>query len=266
MTEKKFSLEEIRMYWAEQATKYRESPKASWSDLRAIEMEIREILKYIEDGDRVLDVGCGNGYSTVQFASQKRIYIRGIDITPEMINQANRRVENIKSNLKGEVEFKTGDVTALDERSGSYDKVIAIRVIINLHEWNLQLQGLRECARVLKPQGMLLLSEATLQGWQKMNQFRQEWGLPSIPMPEYNNYLDQEQVIDSLSSHFELIQVNNFSSTYYVGTRVLKPLLIQALRLKIDVSDPDMEWNRWFSELPSWGDYGTQKLFMFKKR
>jgi hypothetical protein len=26
-----------------------------------------------------------------------------------------------------------------------------------------------------------------------------------------------------------------------------------------------MEWNRWFAQLPAWGDYGTQKLFVFRK-
>ena len=64
----------------------------------------------------------------------------------------------------------------------------------------------------------------------------------------------------------ELVDLVNFSSTYYVATRVLKPLLAQALGSKIDVASPDSEWNRFFSLLPSWGDYGTQKLFVFKKK
>jgi len=62
------------------------------------------------------------------------------------------------------------------------------------------------------------------------------------------------------------MEMVNFSSTYYIGTRVLKPLLIKALSADIDVADPDMEWNRWFAQLPAWGDYGTQELFIFKKR
>jgi hypothetical protein len=32
------------------------------------------------------------------------------------------------------------------------------------------------------------------------------------------------------------------------------------------VADPEIEWNRFFSQLPEWGDYGTQKLFVFRKR
>ncbi len=45
----------------------------------------------------------------------------------------------------------------------------------------------------------------------------------------------------------------------------MQPLLIQALGMKIAVADPNMEWNRWFAQLPACGDYGTQKLFVFRK-
>ena len=58
----------------------------------------------------------------------------------------------------------------------------------------------------------------------------------------------------------------DFASTYYVGTRVLKPLLAQATGAPVDVADPASEWNRWFASLPAVGDYGTQKLFVFRKR
>jgi hypothetical protein len=60
--------------------------------------------------------------------------------------------------------------------------------MINLSGWPLQLQGLQECARVLKHGGLFLHSEATLQGWRRLNQFRSEWKLPDIPMPAFNQY------------------------------------------------------------------------------
>jgi ubiquinone/menaquinone biosynthesis C-methylase UbiE len=261
----KFSAEQIRNFWMQQALKHGQSPAASWSDRMAVELEIREIVKRLADGDSVLDVGCANGYSTVQFACQKRVNIRGVDAIPQMVEQARARLSGLAEKLLGTAEFEVGDVTQLNEPSGAYDKVVVIRVIINLGDWSSQQTGLHECARVVKPGGMLLLSEATLQGWQQMNKFRREWGLADIPMPPFNQYLDQDQVVQALSSDLELVEIANFSSTYYVATRVLKPLLIQALGAEIDVADPNMEWNRWFAQLPAWGDYGTQKLFVFRK-
>lgn len=263
MKSAQLTLEQIREFWTQQAVEHGQSPAASWSDQCVIEMEIREILKYLADGDRVLDIGCANGYSTVQFASQRRITIRGLDYIPEMIQGARTRLRS--GQFPENIEFDVGDITALREPDQVYDKVVVIRVIINLGTWDYQAQGLRECSRVLKPGGLLLLSEATLQGWNQLNAFRREWGLADIPMPSFNHYLDQDQVIAAVAPALQLVALVNFASTYYVGTRVLKPLLNQALGASINVADPNMEWNRWISQLPPWGEYGVQKLFVFRK-
>jgi len=266
MSDDKFTLDQIREYWALQAVKHGQSPKASWSDFNVIDMEIREILKYLVEGERVLDIGCANGYSAIQFAGQRRIAIRGLDFIPEMIAEARARLGNVIAGLRGSVEFGVGDITQLNEPDNTYDKVVVIRVIISLVDWARQMQGLGECVRVLKPGGLLLLSEATLQGWRQLNAFRQEWGLPQIPMPPFNRYLDQDDVCNAVAPRLELVKLVNFASTYYLGTRVLKPLLAQALGGEVDVANPDMEWNRWFAQMPAVGDYGTQKLFVFRKR
>lgn len=262
----KFTLDDIRSYWTRQAQEHGQASTASWSDSRVIDMEIREIVQRLADGDRVLDIGCANGYSTVQYACARQIAIRGVDYIPEMIIQARARLEGIADRLVGNVSFDTGDITALKEPSDGYDTVIVTRVVINLGSWEKQMQALHECCRVLKPGGRLLLSEATLQGWQALNRFRNEWGLPDIPMPSFNSYLDEEAVVAALGGKMELVEAINFSSTYYLGTRLFKPLLAKALGSDINVADPNMEWNRLFSQLPSWGDYGTQKLFVFNKR
>lgn len=262
----RFNLEQIRDFWTEQARQHGQAHSASWSDRRVMEMEVREILKHLNDGDRIIDVGCANGYSTVQFASQRHVHLRGVDYIPEMVEQARQRLGTLTQPLQGSVEFAQGDVTALQEPSDAYDKVIIIRVLINLSDWERQLTGIRECARVLKRGGTLLMSEATVQGWRRLNRFRQEWGMPDIPMPPFNQYLDEDRVMAELPAELKLVDVVNFASSYYVGTRVLKPLLVKALGGQIDAADPEMEWNRWFAELPPFGDYGTQKLFIFTKR
>jgi ubiquinone/menaquinone biosynthesis C-methylase UbiE len=156
----KLDLEQIRDFWTRQAREHGESPSVSWSDRMIIEMEIREILNRLSDGDRILDVGCATGFSTVQFAAQRKAQVRGVDYIPEMIEQARQRLSDLQGRLQGTVDFSQGDVTALAEPGETYDKVVAIRVIINLCDWTQQLQGLQECSRVLKRGGIFLLSEA----------------------------------------------------------------------------------------------------------
>src|SRR4029450_4010939 len=187
----RYSQEQVRQYWSQQAVEHGQSHAASWSDRMVIELEIREIVRYLSDGDRVLDVGCANGYSTIQFACQKRVDVRGVDYIPEMVDQARRRAASMASALSGRGGFEVGDATALQEPDESFDKVTVVRVVINLGDWERQRAAMLECARVVRPGGLVLLSEATIQGWQRLNKLRREWGLADIPMPPFNQYLDQ---------------------------------------------------------------------------
>jgi ubiquinone/menaquinone biosynthesis C-methylase UbiE len=256
--------EQIREYWTDQARRLGPDPAASWSDIRAMELEISEIGRRLEDGERVLDVGCANGFSTMMFAQQRRISIRGVDYIPEMVAEARARLaEPLQQGSS--VDFAVGDATNLDEPSSAYDKVVVIRVVINLSTWGRQVQALKEFARVLKVGGTLLLSEATLQGWRRLNLLRQDWGLEPVPMPSFNMYLDEDAVVEVVAPELELVELVNFSSSYFVATRVIKPLLIRALGLDQDPGDPKAEWNRWASQIPAFGDYGTQKLFVLRR-
>ena len=167
--------------------------------------------------------------------------------------------------MASRLEFRVGDIQSLEFAGASFDAVVATRVIINLPSWDEQLLALRECLRVLRSGGVLLLSEATEQGWRRLNALRAEWGLADIPMPSFNLYLDEERVLDELADELTVEQISNFASSYYVATRVLKPLLAARAEAAIDVADPDAEFNRWAALLPPAGDYGTQKLFVLRR-
>ncbi|NBO25135.1 MAG: class I SAM-dependent methyltransferase, partial [Chlamydiae bacterium] len=197
---------------------------------------------------------------------QRKVQLKGVDYIPEMIAEANERIKEIGNSLKGIAEFQVGDITKLKEKKEAFDKVVVIRVLINLRDWDRQVLGLKQCTELLKPGGKLLLSEATLQGWQKLNRFRLEWGLKEIPIPAFNQYLDQDKIVEAALPELELVEIVNFASSYFVATRVFKPLLAKAIASEIDISNPLMEFNRFFSYFPQVGDYGTQKLFVFKKK
>src|SRR5262245_52754241 len=116
-----FTLEQIRAFWSGQAKAHGQNSAASWSDFRVMEMEVREILPRLADGDRVLDVGCASGYSTIQFAAQRKIQVLGVDYIPEMIENARARLSTVAPSLRGCVEFARGDITGLSEPDGFYD-------------------------------------------------------------------------------------------------------------------------------------------------
>jgi SAM-dependent methyltransferase len=258
--------EDIFAFWRNQALEHGESHAASWSDRYAIELELQQLVSRLHDRDRVLDIGCANGFSTLRMARTRRIAIRGVDYVPEMIEEARRSLAAESPALQSEVEFDVSDVLELSEPSSEYDKVVVTRVVINLGDWDRQERALHEAMRVVKPGGLLLVSEACLQGWNSLNRLRGEWGLDPIPMPSFNNYLDVERVIEALAGEARLVELVNFASSYYVGTRLLKPLLARAADAPVNVADPYAEWNRWCSLLPAAGDYGVQQLFVFEKK
>jgi ubiquinone/menaquinone biosynthesis C-methylase UbiE len=215
---------------------------------------------------RVIDIGCANGFSTIKYAERFNINIKGVDYVPEMIAAARDRLAAQAERLKGAATFEVGDIMALDEPDGRYDAAIVTRVIINLGEREKQIAAIREAARIIKVGGALLVSEATREGLQRLNSFRSEWGLEPIPEPPFNRYIDEQLARTAATDLLDLEEISNFASTYFVGTRVLKPLLASASSSRVDPARGEMEWNRFFSLLPAAGDYGTQKLFVFRRR
>lgn len=265
--DKPLSPDGVHAYWTGEAVRHGLSPSASWSDHRVIELEIQAIGPRLADA-RVLDVGCANGYSSIAYVADYGAQVLGIDYVEEMVSRAQERRASLPQELHDRVQFRVGDARALELEDESFDRVVSTRVMINLSGWEEQRTGLRECLRVLRPGGLLLLSEATVGGWSRLNALREEWGLEAIAVPSFNTYLDESDIIELLSSEADLVALDDFASSYYVATRFLKPLLARGAgsQAAVEVADPASEFNRWASSLPPAGDYGTQKLFVFSKR
>jgi len=101
-------------------------------------------------GQAVLDYGCGGGENALLLAS-RGARVTGIDISPELIEIAKRRLEI--NGLSAEFRAVSGYNTGL--RDASIDVVFCMAI---LHHLDLELAR-REVLRVLKPGGMLIVQE-----------------------------------------------------------------------------------------------------------
>src|ERR1700704_177076 len=97
------SADEIRGHWEAQASTHGEAPAASWSDIRVMELEVDEIARRLPEHGRVLDVGCANGWSTVQFAVRRHIDVRGLDYVDQMVESARAHLDQVTDDLRGTV-------------------------------------------------------------------------------------------------------------------------------------------------------------------
>jgi len=98
----------------------------------------------------VLDVGCGTGYLLRVLADRypgaQKLY--GIDAAPNMIDTAKRLTWDERFS------FVTGVAEQLPHSDASMDLVVSST---SFDHWSDQRAGLVECARVLRPEGYLVL-------------------------------------------------------------------------------------------------------------
>jgi len=107
--------------------------------------------EFVKAGDRVLDVGCGNGRAYQLFAGMAIEY-EGIDVSEELV----RRARSLWRDQL--VNFRTGSVLALPYEDGDFDALMAVAVLHHVPSERYRLQALREMHRVLKPGGWLLMT------------------------------------------------------------------------------------------------------------
>ena len=102
----------------------------------------------VSDGDRVLDVGCGNGKLIYEISLRAKVKAYGIDISPNMIEVCKQQYGNIDFGIT------SGEDLPFDD--GSFDMLTICCV---LHHLNNPQRFFAEAQRVLVAGGILLVGE-----------------------------------------------------------------------------------------------------------
>jgi 2-polyprenyl-6-hydroxyphenyl methylase / 3-demethylubiquinone-9 3-methyltransferase len=105
-------------------------------------------MQYGKDLDRVrlLDIGCGGGVLTEEFASMG-CQVTGIDLSPRSIEIARFHAARVELSI----DYQVGSATRLSFEKESFDVVSCCDVLEHIHEWK---QVIAEAGRVLKPAGL----------------------------------------------------------------------------------------------------------------
>jgi cyclopropane fatty-acyl-phospholipid synthase-like methyltransferase len=123
-------------------------PRREWED---------ELVARLEDGARVLELGCGSGSPETRRLAQ-RFALTGVDISPQQVERAGAAIP--------EAEFIVADFTELELPAGSFDAVVAFYVFNHVPR-ELLAPLLRRIHVWLVPRGRLLTAfgVSDTEGW-----------------------------------------------------------------------------------------------------
>ncbi len=214
-------------------------------------------------GQRVGDIGCGNGYSLQVMADKfdDRNFV-GIEYTPELCDLAKSRFrDNDRVTVRG------GDIREKgfhgDEQ---FDCLYVQRVLINLLDESHQKEALENIVAAVRPGGTLLFIECFIEPLDELNEGREEFEMAPIPPAHHNLYLtegfyDRDDLVPFEHGDWEFPP--NYLSTHYFVSRVLEPGLTRWRDFK-----RNSKLQRFLSMAfpPAVGNFAPLQIHAFEKR
>jgi ubiquinone/menaquinone biosynthesis C-methylase UbiE len=109
----------------------------------------------IEGGERILEIGCGVGTSSVYLAREYGCQVTGVDISERMVQRARERAKANK--VQHLTTFRAADMDRLPFPTNSFDVVFCESVLVFSQDKS---KAVSEMARVVVPGGFVAINES----------------------------------------------------------------------------------------------------------
>ena len=109
------------------------------------------VIKHLKSG-KILEIGPGPGYLSIEIAKLGDFQITGLDISETMVEIARRNAEEAGA----DVVFKLGDASNMPFKNSTFDFIISSG---SLHHWKEPVKVFNEVYRVLKTDGEALIGD-----------------------------------------------------------------------------------------------------------
>ncbi|KAI5962499.1 uncharacterized protein KGF55_003575 [Candida pseudojiufengensis] len=213
---------------------YQES-KSKFHSYRNVENSGKFITPYLQQNYKMLDVGCGPGSITLDFAKNyltKGGSVVGIEPIQQLVDTCNELKQNLQvDNAK----FQLGSIYKIPFPDNCFDLVYCNQVIVHLDD---PIRGLKELLRVVRPGGFICLRDADLQS--------------TIITPI--NY--------EILKHYSIVITGNNRSSDIRAGRNLKSKILKAgydaNKIKDISIDPSLIWRK--TDKRIWSDINLERI------
>ncbi len=193
-------------------------------------------------GKRVLDYCCGNGDFTIWLA-EKGADAYGIDISP--ISIENGKNEALRRRLHENTTFRVMDAEETQFKDDYFDFAVVNGV---LHHLDL-LKAYHELARILKPQGEVICTEA-LRHNIFINLYRKM--TPHLRTTWERNHILGRKEIEMAREYFSKVEIKKFFHLLTIAAVPFRNLSsFEFIRRNLEFSDkvllqlPTLKWQAW---------------------
>jgi SAM-dependent methyltransferase len=257
--EQTMDVAQVKKFWDSQAANAGLAPEfVTHRDHQQRLLEIHIVQSYLRPQDRLLDVGCGNGFATALFAAQVA-KVLAVDYSAGMIERACAEHAGL-----GNVRWEVQDALKLDVPAEEFDVAVTLRCIINLGSWEAQQTAIRNIHKALRNGGLLLLGEGSVQGRAALNRARVACGLPAMPPVAFNLDLDEDVLWKFLREYFDVLEIRRLGLYDFIS-RVIHPLLVQPDEPRYDAKINEI--GRFAAErLDGFSEIGREFIAVLRKK